>query len=76
MPQRPMPRSPTALRDLAAALEDVAASAPDELKADAEKFAEATAVLAGIQEGQEELTEEQEAVISDVDIERASQCRS
>ena len=61
----------TALKDLAAALEGVAAAAPDELKADAERFAEATAVLAGIQEGQDELTDEQEAVINDEETGRA-----
>jgi hypothetical protein len=62
----------SALRDLADALSDVAAAAPDEIKDDAEKFAEASAVLAGIDAGQEELTEEQLAVISDEETGRAA----
>ncbi len=54
-----------ALQDLADAMVDVAAVAPDEIKADAEKIAEANAVLAGIEEGQDELTEEQAAMINE-----------
>jgi hypothetical protein len=62
----------TALRDLAAALADVAASAPDDLKADAETFAASAEVLAGIEAGQEELTDEKWAVIADEDAGRAA----
>jgi exoribonuclease R len=62
----------SALQDFADAMQDVAAAAPDEIKADAEKFAEASAVLAGIQEGQDDLTEEQAAVIADEDTAKAA----
>lgn len=61
-----------ALQDLADAMVDVAAVAPDEIKADAEKTAEANAVLAGIEEGQDELTEEQAAIINDEETGRAA----
>lgn len=61
-----------ALQDFADAMQDVAAAAPDEIKADAEKFAEASAVLAGIEEGQDDLTEEQAAVIADEDTAQAA----
>ncbi len=62
-----------ALQDLADALADAAAVAPDEIKGDAAAFAEATAVLSGIEEGQEELTAEQEAVIADEETGRAAE---
>jgi len=61
-----------ALQDLADALADVVAVAPDEIKADAETFAEASATLAGIEEDQLELTEEQAAVINDAETARAA----
>jgi len=61
-----------ALRDIAAALQDVAEVAPDEIKAEAEKFAAASAVLAGIEEGQVELTEEQQAVVDDEEANAAA----
>ncbi len=62
----------TALKDLADALQGVVAAAPDDLKADAETFAAATAVLAGIEEGQAEFTDEQAAVVADEDAGRAA----
>ena len=62
----------TASRISPTALQGVAAAAPDDLKADAEKFAAATAILAGIEEGQEEFTDEQAAVVADEEAGRAA----